>query len=147
MVDFKKNTDSSLPAEQQNNLINQIDELENLLAEKKAEAQQIQEKQQQEQQQEPALPRMTVGTDGIPVLVEAVTEDDLFAHIDPTNGGQDEPYKNDEFINEIIDKIDKEITEDLDELILMLKDSIIDEVKTRLLKELKNKKDTPNENK
>lgn len=147
MVDFKKNSDGSLPAEQQNNLINQIDELENLLAEKKAEAQQTQEKQQQEQQQEPALPRMTVGTDGIPVLVEAVTEDDLFAHKDPANGGQDEPYKNDEFINEIIDKIDKEITEDLDELILMLKDSIIDEVKTRLLKELKNKKDTPNENK
>lgn len=143
MVDSKNNPDGSLPAQQQDNLINQIDELESLLAEKKAEAQQIQEKQQQES----TLPRMTVGTDGIPVLVEAVTEDDLFAHENPANGEKDRPYKNDEFINEIIDKIDKEITEDLDELILMLKDSIIDEVKTRLLKELKTNKDTPNENK
>lgn len=147
MVDLKKNADGSPSGQQQDNLINQIDELENLLAEKKAEAQKILEKQQQEQQQEPALPRLTVGTDGIPVLVEAVTEDDLFTHKTSANDEQDEPYKNDEFINEIIDKIDKEITEDLDELILMLKDSIIDEVKTRLLKELKNKKDTPNENK
>jgi hypothetical protein len=145
MVDSTKNTDGSLPAQQQDNLINQIEELENLLAEKKAEAQLIQESQQQEQ--EPALPRMTVGTDGIPVLVEAVSEDDLFAHENPVHDEQDEPYKNDEFINEIIDKIDKEITEDLDELILMLKDSIIDEVKTRLLQELKTNKNTPTENK
>ena len=147
MVDSKKSPDHSLPAQQQDNLINQIDELESLLAEKKAEAQQIQEEQLQEQQQESALPRMTVGTDGIPVLVETVTEDDLFAHELAANDEQDEPYKNNEFINEIIDKIDKEITEDLDELILMLKDSIIDEVKTRLLKELKTNKDIPNENK
>ncbi|MGB1800697.1 MAG: hypothetical protein ACPHLK_07720 [Gammaproteobacteria bacterium] len=147
MVDSTKNPDGSLPARQQDKLINQIDELENLLAEKKVEAQQIQEKQQQEQQQESALPRMTVGTDGIPVLVEAVTEDDLFAHENSANNEKDKPHKNDEFINEIIDKIDKEITEDLDELILMLKDSIIDEVKTRLLQELKTNKDTSNEKK
>ena len=37
--------------------------------------------------------------------------------------------KDDQLINDIIDKVDKEISEDLDELILMLKDSIIDEVK------------------
>ncbi len=146
MVDSKNNPDGSLPAQGQDNLINQIDELENLLAEKKAEAQQIQEKHQLERQQEPALPRLTVGTDGIPVLVEAVTKEDLFTHENPANDKKDEPYKNDEFINQIIDKIDKEISEDLDELILMLKDSIIDEVKTRLLQELKTNKDNSNKN-
>ena len=147
MVDPTKKPGSPLPGQQQDNLINQIDELENLLTEKKAEAQEIQEKQNQEQQQESVLPRMTVGTDGIPVLVETVTEDDLFAHENPANDKENDLKKNDEFINEIIDKIDKEITEDLDELILMLKDSIIDEVKTRLLQELKTSKDNSNENK
>lgn len=140
MVDSKNKPDGSLPTQEQDNLINQIDELENLLAEKKAEAQQIQKEHLPEQQQEPALPRLTVGTDGIPVLVEAVTEEDLFTHENPAND------KNDDFINQIIDKIDKEITEDLDELILMLKDSIIDEVKMRLLQELKTNKDNSNEN-
>ena len=138
MIDETKKTDDSIPEIQQDNLINQIDELENLLAQKKAEAQEI---QKQQTEQKPVLPRLNVGTDGIPVLVETVTEDDLFAHENPTN-----EKKDDEFINEIIDKIDKEITEDLDELILMLKDSIIDEVKTRLLKELKTNKDNSNEN-
>ncbi len=120
MVDSTKKPESSLPVDKAN-LINQIDELENLLAEKKTEAQQS------------VLPRLSVGTDGIPILVEAVTEEDL----DP-----DETQalanlkKDDQIVNDIIDKIDKEITQDLDELILMLKDSIIDEVKTRLLKEL-----------
>lgn len=138
MGDQTKKTDGLLPENQQDNLINQIDELENLLAEKKAEAREI---QKQQKEKKPVLPRLNVGTDGIPVLVETVTDDDLFTENRPTNDNKD-----DQFINEIINKIDKEITEDLDELILMLKDSIIDEVKTRLLKELKTNKDNSNEN-
>ena len=76
------------------------------------------------------MPRLKVGTDGIPVLVETVTEED----ISPEKAQA--LNKNNEIINDIINKVDKEITEDLDELIVMLKDSIIDEVKSRLLKEL-----------
>ena len=144
MVDPTDKPEDSLPELQQDNLINQIDELENLLAEKKAE---VQETQKEQQEQESLLPKLNVGTDGIPVLVNTVTEDDLFAHENPTAIKKDNPQNNDDYINEIIDKIDKEITEDLDELILMLKDSIIDEVKTRLLQELKTNKDKPNENK
>lgn len=131
MVDTPEKPDSSLPELDEGNLIKQIDELESLLAEKKAEA----------QAQQPVLPRLNVGTDGIPVLVETVTEEGL------TSDGKsslDSLKKDDQLINDIIDKIDKEITEDLDELILMLKDSIIDEVKTRLLKELKIDKDNLN---
>ena len=142
MVDPTDKPDNLSSGLQQENLIDQIDELENLLTEKKAEAQELQKENNQEQQKT-ALPRLNVGTDGIPVLVNTVNEDDLFAN----ETKKDESNKNDEFINEIIDKIDKEITEDLDELILMLKDSIIDEVKTRLLKELKTNKDNSNENK
>lgn len=138
MVEPTDKPEDSLPELQQDNLINQIDELENLLAEKKAEAEEL----KQEQPQEKVLPRLNVGTDGIPVLVETVTEDDLFNHENPTSHKNDDQY-----INEIIDKIDKEITEDLDELILMLKDSIIDEVKTKLLKELKTNKDKSEDNK
>ncbi len=121
MNDSTNKPGSSLPELDQDNLINQIDELEKLLAEKKAEAQRS------------VLPRLNVGTDGIPVLVEVVTEEGLTPNVKPT---LETLKKDDQFINDIIDKIDKEITEDLDELILMLKDSIIDEVKTRLLKEL-----------
>lgn len=138
MVNPTDKPEGSLPELEQDNLINQIDELESLLTEKKAEAQDT----QQEKQNEQPLPRLNVGTDGIPVLVDTVTEDDLFAHEQIENNKKD-----DEYINEIIDKIDKEITEDLDELILMLKDSIVNEVKTRLLEELKTKKDNSNENK
>jgi predicted component of type VI protein secretion system len=139
MVDPTDKLDGSLPELDQDNLINQIDELENLLSQKKAAA----------QAQQPVLPRLNVGTDGIPVLVEAVTEEDMVTHAQPANNDlkNDDAKNNDQFINEIIDKIDKEITEDLDELILMLKDSIIDEVKTRLLQELKTNKDNSNENK
>jgi len=127
MVDTPKKPESSLPELGDGNLIDQIDELEALLAEKKAEA------QLEVQAQQNVLPKLNVGTDGIPVLVEAITEEGLTPdRIEP----KEEIKKDDEFINDIIDKIDKEITEDLDELILMLKDSIIDEVKTRLIKEL-----------
>ncbi len=120
MVDSTKEPETLLPVDKAN-LISQIDELETLLAEKKAEAQQA------------ALPRLNVGTDGIPILVEAVTDEDL--NPDETQALAN-LKKDDQMVNDIIDKIDKEISEDLDELILMLKDSIIDEVKTRLLKEL-----------
>jgi len=129
MVDETKKPAGSLPELDQDNLINQIDELEKLLAEKKSEAKQH------------VLPRLNVGTDGIPVLVEAVTEEGLNLDSASSSGNT---KNDDQLINDIIDKIDKEITEDLDELILMLKDSIIDEVKTRLLKELNLNKDNLN---
>lgn len=101
-------------------LIGRIEELENLLAKKKAES------------QKKTGTRLKFGTDGIPVLDELVdenttTDDDISAR---------QERENNEVINEIIDKVDQEISQDLDELIVMLKDSIIDEVKTRLLKEL-----------
>lgn len=137
MVDHKNKQDGSLPEIQQDNLISQIDELEKLLAEKKAEAREI---QQQHIENKPVLPRLNVGTDGIPVLVKTVNEENFFTENEPAKDKKDG-----QFINEIIDKIDKEITEDLDELIVMLKDSIIDEVKTRLLKELKTNKKNSNE--
>jgi hypothetical protein len=126
MVDSTKKPDTSLPELNDGNLISQIDELENLLAEKKAEA------------QKKELPRLSVGTDGIPVLVEAVTEEDFNTDESQTldDPKKDDQIIDDQIINDIIDKIDNEITKDLDDLILILKDSIIDEVKTRLLKEL-----------
>jgi hypothetical protein len=126
MVDSTKKPDASLPELNDGNLISQIDELESLLAEKKAEVQKTE------------LPRLNVGTDGIPVLVEAVTEEDLNTDESQTLADlkKDDQIIDDQIINDIIDKIDNEITKDLDDLILILKDSIIDEVKTRLLKEL-----------
>jgi len=118
MADSTDKPDNPVPDLDRNHLINRIDELEKLLTKKKAESKQTD------------LPRLKVGTDGIPVLVETVTEED----ISPDKAQA--LNKDDEVINDIINKVDKEITEDLDELIVMLKDSIIDEVKTRLLKEL-----------
>lgn len=124
-----------MPDSDRNHLISRIDELEQLLAKKKAESQEAQAKVK--------TPRLKVGTDGIPVLVEAVIEED----IDPTNNpALSALKKDDKVINEIIDKVDKEITEDLDELIIMLKDSIIDEVKTRLLEELHVNEEKPGKN-
>ncbi|MEM6998743.1 MAG: hypothetical protein AAF419_02765, partial [Pseudomonadota bacterium] len=118
MVDSTKKPGDSSPESNQDNLIKQIDELETILARKKAEAQKSREQQE-------VLPRFNVGTDGIPVLVEAVTEEGLSSDI---NSSSSATKQDDQMINDIIDKIDKEITEDLDELILLLKDSIIDEV-------------------
>lgn len=121
MVDpTQEEPDALLPANK-DDLINQIDELENLLAQKKEEARRA------------ALPRLKVGTDGIPILVETVTEGGLDSDKAQALSNLN---KDAQVINNIMDKIDKEITEDLDELVLMLKDSIIDEVKIRLLKEL-----------
>ena len=101
-------------------LIGRIEELENLLAKKKAES------------QKKTGTRLKFGTDGIPVLDELVDENTITD--DDTSARQER--ENNEVINEIIDKLDQEISQDLDELIVTLKDSIIDEVKTRLLKEL-----------
>ncbi len=138
--------DTSFPGLDKDNLISQIDELENLLAAKKAEVEVEAEAKAQAKAktiaEESILPRLNVGTDGIPVLVEPVAEEGFSSEKKQTLGPRLEvdnrsENKDEQIINDIIDKIDKEITEDLDELILMLKDSIIDEVKTRLLKELK----------
>ncbi|HIF50415.1 MAG TPA: hypothetical protein EYQ42_02580 [Thiotrichaceae bacterium] len=138
--------DTSFPGLDKDNLISQIDELENLLAAKKAEAEVEAEAKAQAKAktiaEESTLPQLNVGTDGIPVLVEPVAEEGFSSEKKQTLGPRLEvdnrsENKDEQIINDIIDKIDKEITEDLDELILMLKDSIIDEVKTRLLKELK----------
>lgn len=126
MVDSDKTPPNQLIDTDRSNLINRIDELESLLAKKKEESKQAK------------LPRLKVGTDGIPVLIEPFTADKF-------NPVHDETFKqiekDDQVINEIIEKVDKEISEDLDELIMMLKDSIIDEVKTRLIKEFQSKKD------
>lgn len=121
MVDPTKSNNGSLSKDDRDNLINRIDELENLLAKKKAESQAAKS------------PRLKVGTDGIPVLVEMFDEERI--NLEQGRSLQD-LEKDDHTINDIIDKIDKEISEDLDELIVMLKDSIIDEVKMRLIKEL-----------
>lgn len=128
MVDSTKKPTDHQSVSERNHLLSRIDELEKLLAKKKAEA--------QEAAQDHQTPKLKVGTDGIPVLVDAVAEDNL------NTGDTSMPplNKDDAIINDIIDKIDKEITQDLDELIVMLKDSIIDEVKTRLLEELHLKK-------
>ena len=126
MIDSIKDLSKNLSETDRNNLINRIDELEGLLAKKKEESNQAR------------LPRLKVGTDGIPVLVDLFTQDDLNQDLEQTFKQID---KDDQIINDIIDKVDKEISEDLDELILMLKDSIIDEVKTRLIEEFHTKKD------
>jgi len=122
MIDSSETSSQELNEADRNNLINRIDELEQLLAKKKTESRQAK------------LPRLKVGTDGIPVLVDPVNIDELDME-------QEQVFKqieqDDQLINDIINKVDKEISGDLDELILMLKDSIIDEVKTRLLKELR----------
>ncbi len=134
MVDTPK---KNVSEEDRDNLINRIDELETLLAQKKAEHQEALKAEETEQAESPDLPRLSVGTDGIPVLVKTVSEDDLMTDDTPS---LDDSNKDDQVINDIIDKIDQEITKDLDDLILMLKDSIIDEVKSKLLKELNLKK-------
>jgi hypothetical protein len=121
MVDSTKKPDESLSNSDRDDLINRIDELEQLLAKKKAESQQAK------------VPRLKVGTDGIPVLVDTFSEEDIDHAKDQALNALE---KDDQIINDIINKVDKEITKDLDELIVMLKDSIIDEVKTRLLEEL-----------
>ncbi|GJM04271.1 MAG: hypothetical protein DHS20C09_02620 [marine bacterium B5-7] len=126
MIDSSHTPPKPLSDTDRNNLVNRIDELEQLLAKKKTESKQAK------------LPRLKVGTDGIPVLVDLFSQDDLDQDLEQTFQQID---KDDQLINDIINKVDKEISGDLDELILMLKDSIIDEVKTRLLKEFHIKKD------
>ena len=121
MVDSTKKPDESLSNADRGNLINRIDELEELLAKKNAETQNAN------------LPRLRVGTDGIPVLVQTVAEEGITPGDVQTLNTLN---KDDQIINDIINKVDEEISKDLEELVFILKDSIIDEVKTRLLKEL-----------
>lgn len=127
MIDSPKSPPEHLADSDRNNLANRIDELEQLLAKKKKESKQAK------------LPRLKVGTDGIPVLVDPFNAENL-------NPDLDREFKqiksDDQLINDIINKVDKEISADLDELIFLLKDSIIDEVKTRLLKEFQINKDS-----
>ncbi len=103
-------------------LVSRIDELEQLLAEKKAEANQA------------GKLHMKVGTDGIPVLEDQFEPDSLGTQRSSTE--RSAVTREHEIVEEIIDKVDREISQDLDELIAILKNSIIDEVKTRLMHEL-----------
>ncbi|MCZ6805171.1 MAG: hypothetical protein O7D86_14935 [Proteobacteria bacterium] len=129
MVDSTKKPDESLSNADRGNLINRIDELEELLAKKNAETQNAN------------LPRLRVGTDGIPVLVQTVAEEGITPGDVQTLNTLN---KDDQIINDIIKKVDEEISKDLEELVFILKNSIIDEVKTRLLKELHNNEDNNN---
>ena len=113
-------SDNDLKMENRTNLLNRIDELETLLAKKKAEV-------------KDTTPRIKVGTDGIPVLFDEFdfqNEDEI--ENAATNTDQ-------AIIEDIINKVDEDVSKDLDELIGLLKNSIIDEVKNRLLKELGSK--------
>ena len=114
--------ENNLRVSDRDELVSRIDELEQLLAEKKAEASRA------------GKLHMKVGTDGIPVL------EDLFepGNVDIQNSSTDASTvtREHEIVEEIIDKVDREISQDLDELIAILKNSIIDEVKTRLMHEL-----------
>lgn len=110
-------SNNELSMEERNNLLNRIDELETLLAKKKAEVGNV-------------TPRIKVGTDGIPVL---------FDEFDFNNEDDTEAIAvnaDEAIIEDIINKVDEDVSQDLDELIGLLKNSIIDEVKNRLLKEL-----------
>ncbi len=107
-------------------LVSRIDELERLLAEKKAEANRT------------GQLHMKVGTDGIPVLEDLFEADTFNSMSDPDQ--VESLARDNEVVEDIINKVDKEISQDLDELIAILKNSIIDEVKTRLMQELSHSK-------
>ena len=126
MADNDDNSVDQNPAAR-GELVNRIDELERLLEEKKNAA------------ETSAQARMKFGTDGIPVLVDIV-DADMIKHAAGTEDS-DRTGQQGRLIEDIIDKVDQEISADLDELINLLKDSIIDEVKTRLMKELTPNKD------
>jgi len=107
-------------------LIKKIDELETLI------------RQQKEKSAERNnITRLKVGTDGIPLLEDIVTEESV---TDKDQSADPLAQIDEQQINEIINRIDMDISSDLEELIKLLKNSIIDELKTDLLKELKNSK-------
>ena len=110
-----------------NQLLGRIVELETLLDRKKTQMKREQNAAKVE------MPRLKVGTDGIPVLTDTVSKESL--QDDGSN------INDEDLVNEIIARIDKEVSQDLDDLVIMLKDSIIDDVKARLLSELKHEKD------
>ncbi|MEQ8288703.1 MAG: hypothetical protein RIB78_03155 [Gammaproteobacteria bacterium] len=122
-----ENDDSREPGNAERaELVSRIDELERLLAEKKAEANRT------------GQLHMKVGTDGIPVLEDLFEADKSDSMLDPDQ--VESLARDNEVVEDIINKVDKEISQDLDELIAILKSSIIDEVKTRLMKELSHSK-------
>lgn len=122
-----ENDDSREPGNaERGELVSRIDELERLLAEKKAEANRT------------GQLHMKVGTDGIPVLEDLFETDTFISMPDPDQ--LESQARDNEVVEDIINKVDKEISQDLDELIAILKNSIIDEVKTRLMQELSHPK-------
>ena len=121
MIDSSKTLSKHLSDTDRNNLVNRIDELEQFLAKKKTASKQAK------------LPRLKVGTDRVPVLVDLFNVENLNRD---TNREFKQTKHDDQLINDIINKDDKEISADLDELIFTLKESIIDDLKIRLLKEL-----------
>lgn len=122
-----ENDDSRDPGNaERGELVSRIDELERLLAEKKAEANHT------------GQLHMKVGTDGIPVLEDLFEADTFNSMSDPDQ--VESLARDNEVVEDIINKVDKEISQDLDELIAILKNSIIDEVKTRLMQELSHSK-------
>lgn len=125
MVDTPKKTiNPDLTELDKNKLIHRIDELEKLLARKKESKQKIDN------------PRFKIGEDGIPILIETVSDDDIDTQLSDTLQHIQQDNK---IVDEIISKVEKEISQDLDDLIVMLKDSIIDDVKSRILSELNEK--------
>ena len=127
MTDSEKKTMEAISTADRNQLLGRIVELETLLDRKKTEMKREQTAAKVE------MPRLKVGTDGIPVLTDTVSKESL--QDDGSN------INDEDLVNEIIARIDKEVSQDLDDLVIMLKDSIIDDVKARLLSELKHEKD------
>ena len=127
MTDSEEKTTEAISTADRNQLLGRIVELETLLDRKKTEMKREQTAAKVE------MPRLKVGTDGIPVLTDTVSKESL--QDDGSN------INDEDLVNEIIARIDKEVSQDLDDLVIMLKDSIIDDVKARLLSELKHEKD------
>lgn len=120
MIDSVKKSETKLSESDRHQLLQRIDELEKLLARKKPESKKVK------------TPKLKIGTDGIPVLVNPV----VAADVNKNTSIPGAIKKDDAVIDDIIGKINQEISHDLDELIILLKDSIIDKVKMRLLSEL-----------
>ena len=127
MTDSEEKTTEAISTADRNQLLGRIVELETLLDRKKTQMKREQTAAKVE------MPRLKVGTDGIPVLTDTVSKESL--QDDGSN------INDEDLVNEIIARIDKEVSQDLDDLVIMLKDSIIDDVKARLLSELKHEKD------
>ncbi len=131
MADSTNNSVKPLSDSNRNDLLNRIDKLERLLAKKRTTS------------DPEKVPRLKVGTDGIPVLIEPVKiNKDIPADDKTTTPNK----KEDLLIDDIINRIDKEIAPDLDKLIRDLKDSILAKVKIRLAEELHKNTDNTDKN-